>query len=146
MRSHPSRPVVVAAAAVLVAVVGAPARVGYAALRADRATAELLPRATTVGGVDVSGLDRAAAVAAVRRVVERDFDRTATLRVGRRTYTTSLRSLGAGDDVETAVDNAFRQSRRAALASRLWNRLTHRTRGRRCRSGLTARSRDRCRQ
>ncbi len=126
--SHPSRRVVAVAAAVLVAVVTAPAGIGYATLHADGTAAGVLPASTTVGGVDVSGLDRAAAVAAVRRIVERNFDRAATLQVGRRTYTTDLRSLGAGDDAETAVETAFRQSRRGTV-SRFWDRLSHRSGG-----------------
>lgn len=124
--SRRARPVLAVAAAVLLAVVVAPAGIGYAGLRSDLA-AGVLPRGTTVGGVDVSGLDRAAALAAVRRVVERDFDRAAGLRVGTRSYPTSLRSLGVTDDAEAAIDAAFGQGRRGSRGSRLWDRVLHRS-------------------
>ncbi|MGI8698021.1 MAG: L,D-transpeptidase family protein [Mycobacteriales bacterium] len=124
--SRRTRPVLAVAAAVLLAVVVAPTGIGSAGLRSDVA-AGVLPRGTTVGGVDVSGLDRSAALAAVRRVVERDFDRPAVLRVGTRSYSTSLRALGVTDDAEAAVDAALRQSRRGAGQSRLWDRVLRRT-------------------
>lgn len=121
------RPVVVVVAA-LVAVLAVPAGAGYAALRSDRAVAGVLPRGTTIGGVDVSGLDRSAALTAVRRVVERDFDRAATLQVGGRSYATTLRSLGAADDAEAAVDAVLRRSAGRPAAGGLLDRLTHRSR------------------
>lgn len=125
--ARPSRPATAVAAAAMVAVVAVPAGAGYAALRSGRTAAGVLPHGTTVGGVDVAGLDRSAALAAVRRVVERDFDRVATLQVGTRSYPTTLRSLGAGDDVEAAVDAALRQSTAGSAASGLLDRLTHRS-------------------
>ena len=108
----------------LVAVlVGAPAGVGYAAYQHDTALRGLLPAGTVVGGVDVSKLDRKAAIAKVRATVRRDYDRPATITVGARTYTTTLRKLGIADDVDAAVDRAFHEANHGSWVSRAWHRL-----------------------
>src|SRR3954463_850595 len=83
--------------ALVAVLVGAPAGVGYAAYQQDASMRGRLPSGTTIAGVDVSKLDRAAAVAKVRAVVERDFDRAASITVAGHTYTTTLRALGAKD-------------------------------------------------
>ncbi|MDX6224449.1 MAG: hypothetical protein QOE64_825, partial [Frankiales bacterium] len=62
-------------AATLIGLVGLPTGVGYAAYKHDRSTAGLLPKATLVGGIDVSGLNRAQAVAAVERAIGGQLDR-----------------------------------------------------------------------
>ncbi len=125
--SRRSRPVLAVAAVVLVSLVVVPAGIGYAGLTGDHVAAGVLPAGTTVGGVDVSGLDRVAALAAVRRVVERDFDRTATLQVGSRRYSTSLRELGAEDDAEAALDAALGRSRAGSSLHRVWDQVTRRS-------------------
>jgi lipoprotein-anchoring transpeptidase ErfK/SrfK len=112
--------VIVGLAAVLT---GAPAGVGYAAYRHDAAQRGLLPDGTVVGGVDVSHLDRATAVARVKAAVERDFDRPATVTVGGRSYTVTARALGATHDAEAAVDRAFRDAQAGSWVSRAWNRI-----------------------
>ncbi len=124
MARLPHPVVVTVTAAVLVAVVGTPAGVGYAAYRQDRARLGVLPRGATVGSVDVSGMSRPRAVAAVRLVVERDFDRAVLLRVGSRLYETTQRRLGVADDVPAAVDEAFRSSTSGSWLHRAWGRLT----------------------
>ena len=108
----------------LVAVlVGAPAGAGYAAYQQDASMRGLLPHGTTIGGVDVSKLDRATAVARVRAVVERDFDRVAGITVAGHTYTTSLRQLGVHDDVDAAVARAFRTAEQGNWLTRAWHRV-----------------------
>jgi lipoprotein-anchoring transpeptidase ErfK/SrfK len=105
--------------------VGAPAGVGYAAYQQDASMRGRLPSGTTIAGVDVSKLDRAAAVAKVRAVVERDFDRPASITVAGHTYTTTLRALGTKDSVESAVTKAFHQASSGNWLTRGWHRLVN---------------------
>lgn len=105
--------------------VGAPAGAGYAAYQQDASLRGLLPAGTTVAGIDVSKLDRAAALAKVRVAVERDFDRPAVVTVAGHTYTTTQRELGATDDVETAVARAFRAASHGNWLTRGWHRLVN---------------------
>jgi lipoprotein-anchoring transpeptidase ErfK/SrfK len=108
----------------LVAVlVGAPAGAGYAAYQHDAAMRGLLPNGSEIGGVDVSRLDRGAAVARVTAAVERHWDRTATVTAGDREYTTTLRELGARHDVSAAVDRAFETATSGNWLTRAWHRL-----------------------
>lgn len=103
---------------------GASAGVGYAAYKHDAMMRGLLPEGSVVGGVNVSRMDRTAAIRAVRAVVERDFDRAATVTVGGRPYTVTPRALGVTHDVEAAVDRAFRDASGGNWASRAWRRVT----------------------
>jgi lipoprotein-anchoring transpeptidase ErfK/SrfK len=108
----------------LVAVlVGAPAGVGWAAYQQDVSLRGLLPKGTLVAGVDVSKLDRAAAVAKVTAAVERDFDRPATITVDGHRFTTTLRRLGARSEVAQAVDRAYRTASSGSWLTRAWHRV-----------------------
>ena len=49
--------------------------VAYATFRYERANADRLLAGTTIGGVDVSGMTRAEATAAVRELARADLDR-----------------------------------------------------------------------
>src|SRR5256885_16181260 len=94
-----SRPAIVAiVASVIAVVVVLPTGVGLAAYYHDHARLRVLPAHSVVGGVNVSGLDRAASVARVRAVVDEQLDRRATLLVGSTRYTTTLRELGVHDN------------------------------------------------
>jgi lipoprotein-anchoring transpeptidase ErfK/SrfK len=110
----------VSLAAVLV---GAPAGVGYAAYQQDASMRGLLPKGSTVGGVDVGRLERAAAVGKVRASVERDFDRQVTVDVGGHPYTTSLRALGVRSDADKAVARAFAAASNGNWVTRAWHRV-----------------------
>lgn len=103
--------------------VGAPAGVGYAAYQHDASMRGRLPAGTEIGGVDVSKLDRAAAIAKVRAAVERDWDRPATVTIGTRGYATSLRDLGVAHDVDAAVARAFETAENGNWLTRAWHRL-----------------------
>jgi lipoprotein-anchoring transpeptidase ErfK/SrfK len=109
--------------ALVAVLVGAPAGVGWAAYQQDASMRGLLPKGTVVGGVDVSKLDRATAIAKVRGVVERDFDRVTGITVAGHTYTTSLRKLGVHDDAVAAVDRAFRTASSGNWVTRAWHRV-----------------------
>lgn len=112
----------VVAAALAAVLTGAPAGVGYAAWRHDATSRGLLPAGSVVGGVDVSRLDQASAVLAVKAVIERDLDRPATVTVGGKAYTVTARGLGATHDAEQAVARAFREAGGGTWASRAWGR------------------------
>ncbi|HEU0130766.1 MAG TPA: L,D-transpeptidase family protein [Mycobacteriales bacterium] len=109
--------------ALVAVLVGAPAGVGYAAYSQDAPMRGLLPKGTVVGGVDVSRLQRPAALAKVTAVVERDFDRKVTVTVGGHAYTTSLRALGARDDAKAAVGRAFAAASAGNWLTRAWHRV-----------------------
>lgn len=100
-----------------------PAGVGYAAYQHDVGLRGQLPAGSTVGQVPVNGMRQDEAVAAVRAVVERKFDRPATLQVGQHDYTVTPRQLGVTDDVSAAVATALRQSERGSWLHRAWNRV-----------------------
>jgi lipoprotein-anchoring transpeptidase ErfK/SrfK len=111
-------------AATLIGLVGLPTGVGYAAYKHDRSTAGLLPKATLVGGIDVSGLNRAQAVAAVERAIGGQLDRPALLVVDGKRYQVTARQLGVAADVPAAVDKALRAAHSGSWVSRSWHRLT----------------------
>ncbi|MDQ1712696.1 MAG: L,D-transpeptidase ErfK/SrfK [Frankiaceae bacterium] len=114
----------VALTVALVAVlVGAPTGVGYAAYQQDASMRGLLPAGSVVGGVDVAKLDQATALAKVRAVVERDFDRRVTVEIAGHPYATSLRTLGVTSDVDKAVARAFRTAANGNWVTRAWHRL-----------------------
>src|SRR2546423_1300484 len=116
-----SRPVIIAiVASVSSVVVALPTGVGLAAYYHDQARIKVLPGHSVVGGIDVSGLDRAAAIARVRGAIDRQLDRRATLLVGSTRYTTTLRELGVHDNATAAVDAAFSTSRHGSWVSRSW--------------------------
>jgi lipoprotein-anchoring transpeptidase ErfK/SrfK len=103
--------------------VGIPATVAYAAYRDDVSSRGVLPAGASVGGVDVSGLDRATAVERVKTRLERSYDAPLTLTVSGRSFTTTMRKLGASEDAESAVDAAFRKSHTGGLFDRMWRRV-----------------------
>jgi lipoprotein-anchoring transpeptidase ErfK/SrfK len=95
----------------------------FAAYRSDQRARAVLPAHTTVAGVDVSGLTRTDAIAAVRRTVQRRYDVKLTVTVGARRYTTTRRALGASDNTEDAVDQAFAQAQSGTWWSRAWRQV-----------------------
>lgn len=75
----------------------------------QRYDGRILPGAT-VAGVDVSGMDRSQAIAAVEAELAAHLDRRVTLRWDDLTWDASLRELGATTDVEEMVDGALATS------------------------------------
>jgi lipoprotein-anchoring transpeptidase ErfK/SrfK len=119
-----SRPVIIAIVAIVSSVVVAlPTGVGLAAYYHDQARIKVLPGNSVVGGIDVSGLDRAGAIARVRGAIDQQLDRPATLLVGSARYTTTLRELGVYDNATAAVDAAFSANRHGSWLSRSWHRV-----------------------
>jgi lipoprotein-anchoring transpeptidase ErfK/SrfK len=106
---------------VAVAVV-VPTGVGFAAYHHDQSSLRTLPKNAVVGGVDVSGLNRDAALSRVQAAVDSQLDRRATLVIGKHRYVTTPRQLGVHDNAAQAVDAAFQASRKGSWLSRSWHR------------------------
>lgn len=119
-----TRPATTVLAASLITLVALPTGVGYAAYQHDRKVSGVLPRASLVGGIDVSGLTRAAAMAKVERAITAQLDRKATLVVGDRRYSVTARALGVAADVPAAVDTAMAKANGGSWLSRSWRRMT----------------------
>jgi lipoprotein-anchoring transpeptidase ErfK/SrfK len=100
--------------------------VAYAAYRYEQANAGRILFGTTVAGVDVSGMTRAEAIAAVRAVAREDLDREIAVFVDGRRFTTTARALGRRTWVGRAVDQAIESSERIGWVERAWRRLRDR--------------------
>ncbi len=78
----------------------------------------LLP-GMVVAGVDVGGMDRTEALAAVETAIGPQLDRTVELRWEKRSWTTTPRELGARDNSEDAVAHALAASEAASFLDRV---------------------------
>jgi L,D-transpeptidase catalytic domain len=97
--------------------------VAYAAYRYEQANAGRIFPGTTVGGVDVSGMTRAEAIAAVRALIRTDLDREIVVFVKGDEFTTTARRLGRRAWVARAVDQAIAASERVGWVERAWRRF-----------------------
>jgi L,D-transpeptidase catalytic domain/Putative peptidoglycan binding domain len=114
-------PLVVGAVAVLLVLsVGGAA---YAAYRYELAHADRILPGVRVGGVDVSEMTEAEAMAAVWRSADTGLDRELTVFVGGKHLTVSARELGRRAYVRKAVHQAFEVSERLGWITRAWHRL-----------------------
>ena len=96
--------------------------VAFATFRYEQANADRLLAGTTIGGVDVSGMTRAEATAAVRGLARSDLDREIVVVVDGERFTTTARELGRRTWVGRAVDRSDGRLRtgrlgRAGMAS-----------------------------
>ena len=97
--------------------------VAFATFRYEQANADRLLAGITVGGVDVSGLTRTEALAAVRVRARADLDREIVVVVGDKRFTTTARALGRRAWVARAVDEAIDASARVGWVERAWRRF-----------------------
>jgi hypothetical protein len=97
--------------------------VAYATYRYEQANADRLLKGITVAGVDVSGMTRAEALAAVRVRARADLDREIVVLVEGERFTTTARELGRRAWVGRAVDQAIDASARVGWVERAWRRL-----------------------
>jgi L,D-transpeptidase-like protein/putative peptidoglycan binding protein len=97
--------------------------VAYATFRYEQANANLLLAGTTIGGVDVSGMTRAEATAAVRGLARADLDREIVVVVDGERFTTTARELGRRTWVGRAVGQAMDASERIGWVERAWRRF-----------------------
>lgn len=99
--------------------------VAFAAYRYDRANHDRIMPGVTVAGVDVGGLTRDAAVAAVQRGVAQRLNAPIRITAGDKTWTTSAAALGEQLNVEGAVDRAESVSDGMGWVDRVWHRVRH---------------------
>lgn len=97
--------------------------VAYAAFRHEQANASRILPGTTIADVDVSGMTRAEALAAVGARADADLDRRIVVFVGAKAYTTTPRQLGRRAQVGRAVDEAIEASQRVGWVERAWRRF-----------------------
>jgi lipoprotein-anchoring transpeptidase ErfK/SrfK len=110
------------AAAVVGGLVLASAGVTYATVRYDRARAHLVMPGVTIAGVDVGGMSRDAAIAAVAAEADRQLGIPLSVSVAGKNWQVTPERLGEGADIETAVDQAMAAGRDLGLWSRFWHR------------------------
>jgi hypothetical protein len=97
--------------------------VAYATFRYEQANAGRLLDGTTIGGVDVSGMTRAEAVAAVREGAKENLDREIMVLVDGERFTTTPRQLGRRTLIGRAVKQAMSAAERVGWVERAWRRF-----------------------
>jgi lipoprotein-anchoring transpeptidase ErfK/SrfK len=95
----------------------------FAAYRYDRATADRILPGVSIGGVDVSGMTRSQATAAVERRSRARLSSPITVTVAGKTWQVSPSDLGMRSLASRAVDRAMALSATLDTASRVWHRL-----------------------
>jgi lipoprotein-anchoring transpeptidase ErfK/SrfK len=97
--------------------------VAYAAFRHEQANAGRIVPGTRIADVDVSGMTRAQALAAVRARARADLDREIVVFVEGERFTTTARRLGRRAWVGRAVEQAMKASERVGWVERAWRRF-----------------------
>lgn len=97
--------------------------VAFAAYRYDQASADRILPGVAIAGVDVGGMARSDAIAAVTRASSKRLNAPLTVRVAGRTWTVTPAQLGLRADVGAAVDRALQDSGSVGFFSRVWRRL-----------------------
>ena len=97
----------------------------YAAYRYDRATAARILPGVVIDGIDVGGMTRDQAKAAVAEKAHELVSRPLTITAGSQTYDMSPADLGVNAKVEVAVDQAAELSQAYSWYSRAYHRLTN---------------------
>lgn len=111
----------VAAAFVLLSIGG----VSFAAYRYDQATSGRILPGVTIAGVDVGGMTRSEAIAAVQAKADERLSATLTLSAAGKTWTATPAELGQAASVDAAVDRALQASAAMGMFSRVWHRVRH---------------------
>jgi len=99
--------------------------VAFAAYGYDRANHDRIMPGVTVAGVDVGGLTRDAAIAAVGREVAQRLNAPIRITAADKTWTTSASALGEQLNVEGAVEKAESVSDGMGWVDRVWHRVRH---------------------
>jgi lipoprotein-anchoring transpeptidase ErfK/SrfK len=97
--------------------------VAFAAYRYEQARVDEILLGTTVAGLDVSGMTRAEAVAAVREDIRDDLRREITVVVEGKRFTITPWEVGRRALVRRAVDEAMNASAAVGWLERAWRRL-----------------------
>jgi lipoprotein-anchoring transpeptidase ErfK/SrfK len=109
---------------VMVLVLGA-VGTAYAAMRYDRARVDLILPGITVDGIDVGGMTKAQALAAVQPTVDRALGASLTIRAGTVSWTKPLSQLGVSADVAAVIDQALAVNQRYSWWSRAYHRIAN---------------------
>jgi lipoprotein-anchoring transpeptidase ErfK/SrfK len=112
-----------AAFLVLVCVLALGGGAAYAASRYDAASGSRIMPGVRIDGVDVGGMTRSQAVAAVERRADATLQGDLTVRTRGHRWTVTPASLGTRADVSGAVDRAFSVAADLSLLSRLYHRV-----------------------
>ncbi|HEX5938536.1 MAG TPA: L,D-transpeptidase family protein [Actinomycetota bacterium] len=97
--------------------------VAFAAYRYEQANANEILMGTSVASVDISGMTRGEAIAAVREGAREDLRREIVVFVQGRRFTVTPWQLGRRALVPRAVDEAIRASDGVGWVERAWRRL-----------------------
>ncbi|HEY7763089.1 MAG TPA: L,D-transpeptidase family protein [Actinomycetota bacterium] len=119
-RKHRAIVVVAIVAVVLVLAAGGAA---FSAYRYEQDRADRILPGVMVAGVDVGGMTKAEAVAAVREAAEVELQRRIQLRAGGREWRISLRELGQRSNALKAVNEALGLSESMGTFTRFWHRF-----------------------
>lgn len=122
MRRGRRRLVTVALAVVAVIALGA-AGGAWAMYRYDAARSSVILPGIRVAGVDVGGMTRDEAVAAVGRVIAAELARPLRIEAAGRTWRATHAELGERADVAGAVDRALAVGQTMTAFERAWHRL-----------------------
>jgi lipoprotein-anchoring transpeptidase ErfK/SrfK len=95
----------------------------FAAARYEHAHADRILPGVTIGGVDVSGMTRAEATAAVRDTAAQRLSQPLTVSVGREHWTVTAASLGRRAAVAPAVRQALAAGQNLGTFDRAWRRM-----------------------
>ena len=115
-------PLLLAFSAVLVLLLGGAAFAGY---RYDQSASTRVLPGVRIQGVDVGGMTREQALAALRASARSILDRTVTVRAGTKTWKTTPADLGTEVDMSGAVNQALSLSGSLSWPTRLYHRLFH---------------------
>jgi hypothetical protein len=99
----------------------------YAAYRYDAANAERLMPGVQIAGIEVGGMTRDDAIAAIDERAAAELDREVTVQVGEETWTVTPRQLGAGASVEPVVDKALAAGEAMSWPERVFRRVFDRS-------------------
>lgn len=98
----------------------------FAAYRYEQSRAAYMLPGVTIAGVDVGGMSRAEAIAAVEAVAEQELYREIEISAHDRTWHVKPAELGVTADVEAKVDAAMSMGEDMAWTSRAFHRLLDR--------------------
>jgi len=107
-------------AGVLVVLLGG---IAVSAYRYEESRAGRILPGVSIGGIEVGGMTRAQAIAAVRGGSVGELGTTITVTVAGRTWRTTPQQLGEHAAAITAVDAALKQDRSMGVFSRFWHRF-----------------------
>jgi lipoprotein-anchoring transpeptidase ErfK/SrfK len=90
----------------------------------DHGRDDTIGKGVTIGGVDVSGLKRAAAEAKLRRAILTPLNQTVTVDHGNRRWRLSAREAKVATNLDATVDEALLRSREGNILKRTWRGVT----------------------